>query len=290
MGRGAAAVFALLVLLLAPLAAALPAPHERRLVSYDGAGLPPAPGVALVQNFAFARVALVEGAPDAIDALRAWGAHVYPEETLTLELDRVRTEDDAEPTPAEAASWPMGAGVTVALVDSGVDASHPGFEGRMAAAVRIERSGAVTPGGSDDDGHGTHVAGILAGSGARSTNGRLHGLAPQARLVSVATSDSFTTTSAVRAFEWVHEHRGDYGIRVVSSSWGREKSDAHYDPDDPVIRASDALAADGLVVVFSAGNRGHDGAATLTTEATNPDVLTVGAASASGRVEAYSSR
>lgn len=94
----------------------------------------------------------------------------------------------------------------------------------------------------------------------------------------------------MRAFSWIHEHRHEHNVRVVSNSWGREKDDAHYDEDDPVIRASDALVSDGLVLVFSAGNRGRDGQATLTTEATNPNVITVGAASAAGRAEPYSSR
>lgn len=292
-----AAVLGLLVLLVAPttslFAQASPS-VERHLVSFHGE--PPLDGARLlsarvVESFPFARVALVEGPASVFPQIVGLPevAGVYPEEGLSFSMERARGAARAEP-PAGDASWPRGANVTIALVDSGIDGAHPAFEGRVEASVKVPRSGGVQRGGSDDDGHGTHVAGIAAGSGARSGDGRLHGFAPAARLVAVDISDSFTTTSAVRAFAWIHENRHEHGIRVVSNSWGREKEDARYDPDDPVIRASDALVADGLVVVFSAGNRGRDGASSLTVEATNPNVITVGAASVAGRAEAYSSR
>ena len=292
------AVLGLLVLLVAytPLAQAEPV-VERHLVSFHGTA--PEEGARLlsalvVESFPFARVAVLEGPAPVFSALAALPgvAGVYPDEPLTLNLDRARGVARADPPAGGpgAAGWPTGRNVTVALVDSGIDAQHPGFEGRVAASVRIPRSGGPQRGAGDDEGHGTHVAGIVGGSGAASEDRRMRGFAPEARLVAVDISDSFTTSSAVRAFAWIHEHRHQHGIRVVSNSWGREKDDARYDADDPVIRASDALVADGLVVVFSAGNRGRDGAASLTVEATNPNVLTVGAVSAAGRPEAYSSR
>ena len=291
MGRARGVLLALLVLV--PVAHAAPPDVERRLVTFHGATPGPGAGlggVLVLDAFPFAGVALVEGAPAALARLAALPgvAGVYPEESLTPLLDQVRQAVRAE--PQAGLDWPTGTGATVALVDSGIDFAHPGFAGRVEADVRLLRSGAVTSGRGDADGHGTHVAGIVAGSGARSAGERMRGLAPGARLVGVDISDAFTTTSAVRAFEWIHEHRGEHGIRVVSNSWGREKADAAYDPNDPVIRASDALVADGLVVVFSAGNRGRDGQATLTSEAMNPNVLTVGASSLGGKAEPYSSK
>jgi subtilisin family serine protease len=292
-----AALLGLALLLLAPVllpAASAADGPARRLVSFDGA--PPAVGslfgqTRVVEAFPFARVALVEGDAAHLEALRALPnvAGVYEEEPVTLLLDRARAIDHADPPPG-ATDWPTGRNVTVALVDSGLDAQHPGFAGRVVDAVRVEDDGTVDGGRGDADGHGTHVAGIVAGNGAMSRDARLHGLAPGAKLLPVDISASFTTTTAVRAFAWLHAHHAEYDVRVVSNSWGREKPDAHYDPNDPVIRASDALVADGLVVVFSAGNRGADGQATLTTEATNPNVLTVAAASAEGHAEPYSSR
>lgn len=292
MARLAASV--LLALLLAPIGAAeAGAPAERFLVSFDGDA--PRGGAVLgparvIESFAFANIALVEAPAGARGAIaRLPGVvGVYDEEPITLNMERERGIVGAE-APASA-DWPDGAGVGVALIDSGIDASHPAFTGRVAASVRISRAGVVSGDAGDADGHGTHVAGIVGGDGAGSADGRHRGIAPAATLVGVDISDSFTTTNAVRAFAWVHENAGRYNIRVVSNSWGREKEETHFDEDDPVIRASNALVESGLVVVFSAGNRGRDGGATLTPEAMNPNVITVGAASGTGRVEGYSSR
>lgn len=290
--RCVAAILLALLVLPAGLADASSS-SQRYLVSFHGDA--PLVGDALagarvLESFPFASVALLEGPATARAALARLPtvAGVYDEEPVTLAMERERGIVGAQ--PPSGAEWPTGDGVTVALVDSGIDASHPAFSGRVAASVRISRGGVVSGESGDNDGHGTHVAGIVGGDGAKSVDGRHHGIAPGAGLVGVDISDSFTTTNAVRAFAWIHENAPRYQIRVVSNSWGREKEDAHYDPDDPVIRASDALVDDGIVVVFSAGNRGRDGDATLTTEATNPRVITVGAASATGRVESYSSR
>ncbi|HUR69689.1 MAG TPA: S8 family serine peptidase [Candidatus Thermoplasmatota archaeon] len=303
MGRVLAATL-LLVLALPGVAAAVPAPSPPPspepssgafLLSFDGA--PPAagallaPGARVLESFPFARVALVAAPASARASLAALPGveGVYDEEPIALTMERERTLVDAD-APAGAQGWPTGASVTVALVDSGIDASHPAFAGRVSASVRISRGGVVSADAGDADGHGTHVAGIVAGDGTGSPNARHRGLAPDARLVGLDISDSFTTTNAVRAFAWISENADKYDIKVVSNSWGREKDDAHYDAEDPVIRASDALVAQGIVVVFSAGNRGREGGATLTTEAMNPNVIAVGAAGGSGRPESYSSR
>jgi serine protease AprX len=293
MGRAPFAAM-LFVALLAPLpAATADADRALFLVSFDDAA--PEVGVVLagarvLESFPFARVALVDAPLSSRAAIaRLPGvAGVYEEEPIALTMERERQLIEADP-PA-GASWPGGGNVTVALVDSGIDGTHPAFAGRVLSSVRISRGGLVSADAGDADGHGTHVAGIVAGDGTGSANERHRGIAPDAKMVGVDISDSFTTTNAVRAFAWISENADRYDIKVVSNSWGREKDDAHYDSADPVIRASDALVESGIVVVFSAGNRGRDGSGTLTTEATNPNVITVGAARASGRVESYSSR
>jgi subtilisin family serine protease len=288
MGRALAAI--VLVLLALPGATAASAPATERLVSYDGP-LPFFPGLRVVEDFGFAGVALVEGPVARLDALASVpgvvGVHT-PEPLSLLDMDRERSAIHAD-APSGLDGWPSGEGVAVAMVDSGIDATHPAFGDRVVSAVRVSRGGVIGGASGDRDGHGTHVAGIVAGDGSGSVGNRHRGLAPAAKLVAIDISDSFTTTNAVRAFGWIHDHHQELGIRVVSNSWGREKV-ARYDPNDPVVRASDALVADDLVVVFSAGNRGKDGASTLTPEAMNPNVVTVGASSLSGKAESYSSR
>lgn len=291
MGRSPALL--VLAALIIPLPAAQAADAPPFLVSFDGeipAVGSEVAGARVVEAFPFAGVARLEGPASARAAIARLPnvAGVYEEERIALNMERERQLIAAEP-PA-GGLWPTGANVTVALVDSGIDASHPAFSGRVSASIRISRGGSISTDAGDPDGHGTHVAGIVGGDGSGSLNARHRGIAPEARLVGVDISDAFTTTNAVRAFAWIAENAATHGIRVVSNSWGREKEDAHYDADDPVIRASDALVAQGIVVVFSAGNRGRDGESTLTTEATNPNVITVGAASGSGRVESYSSQ
>jgi subtilisin family serine protease len=147
-----------------------------------------------------------------------------------------------------------GRGVTVAVVDSGVDATHPDFEGRVKAALRWGgeewRDSPV-----DLDGHGTHVAGIALGSG-QASDGRFSGVAPEARLVALDISQSFTTATALRAFNWIYLNREEHGIRVVVNAWGRSDRAAGFDANDPLVKATDRLVDEGVVVVFSVSNRG----------------------------------
>ncbi len=218
------------------------------------------------------------------------------DEPLELHLDDSR--------PAVGVSqqlWDQGfdgSGVSVAIIDTGIDAQHPGMQGRVAQGVVFtgsSSSGEETPASTDTDGHGTHVGGIVAGSGARSTllgsdDGRYGGLAASAQLISLDISQSFTTSTAIKAFEWVRENRDAYNIQVVQNSWGRQETGERYDPRDPAVRASNALVHDeDLVVIFSAGNAGPD-PSTLSMEAQNPAVLSVAAVDDVGRPASFSSR
>lgn len=180
-----------------------------------------------------------------------------------------------------------GAGITVAVVDSGIDATHPDLAGRVVANARLVQGRFVDAPG-DTDGHGTHVAGIVGASGA-SSEGRWPGVAPDARLVGVDISGRFTTASAILAYEWLAEHREEHDIRVVVNAWGRVPDGDGFDPRDPELRAIESLVAEGVVVLFSASNRGP-GASTLSIEAMSPHVITVGATDAAGLVMDYSSR
>jgi subtilisin family serine protease len=277
------------------LAGALPSLQEERvLVSLDGPAEPllhaavEALGGRVLEDFAFIHVSLVALPSAALPAIRTVPgvANLYAEEPLTALLSSSRPAVHVGPMLWDAGI--DGAGVAVAVVDSGIDESHPGLVGRVREAVRVTASGIEASSG-DRDGHGTHIAGIIAGDGTQSPDRSNAGMAPKADLVAVDISDSFTTTNAVRAFGWLRDHAASLGLRVVSSSWGREKPDAAYDANDPVIRASDALVDAGIVVVFSAGNLGP-GEGSLTVEAQNPRVITVGAASDDARLESYSSR
>jgi serine protease AprX len=180
-----------------------------------------------------------------------------------------------------------GSGVTVAVLDSGIDATHPDLAGRVLADVTYV-NGDWQSTTVDTDGHGTHVAGIIGGDGAAS-GGLVQGVAPGAGLVGMDFTRAFTTTTALQAMDWVLKHKDEYHIRVVQNSWGRADNPQAWDPSDSLVRASTRLVDEGLVVVFSAGNKGPD-AGSVSLEGRNPAVITVGAVDAAGLVAGFSGR
>jgi serine protease AprX len=169
-----------------------------------------------------------------------------------------------------------GKGVTVALIDSGVvPVDGLDDEGKVVNGPDLSFESQ-----SDDSryldtfGHGTHMAGIIAGDGEGFT-----GVAPDARLLSVkvATADGATDVSQViAALDWVVQHRSDEGmnVRVVNLSFGTESTQSYL--LDPLAHAAEVAWRKGLVVVVSAGNNGN-GTAQLTNPAMDPYVLAVGA-------------
>ncbi|HSL67359.1 MAG TPA: S8 family peptidase [Actinomycetota bacterium] len=165
-----------------------------------------------------------------------------------------------------------GTGVAVALLDTGVTESDD-LGDRLLARVDL------TPehDGLDRYGHGTHMSGIIAGSGAAS-GGQWTGVAPGADLVSVkvAGADGSTDVSVVIAgLQWVVANRSTYNIRVLNLAFGTD-SDQSYGID-PLDYAVEQAWFSGILVVASAGNRGPGGN-TINKPGDDPFVLTVGAA------------
>ena len=170
-----------------------------------------------------------------------------------------------------------GQGVGVAVVDSGVYA-HPDLAGRIAAAIDFTAAVptvSATPLG-DPGGHGTHVAGLVAGDGSSSA-GLYTGVAPRARIIDVRVIDATGTSNVstiLRGLQWVLANRATYSIKVVNMSFGATPLGTY--KTDLLATAAEVLNFAGMTVVVSAGN-GGPGAATITTPATDPYVVTVGA-------------
>jgi serine protease AprX len=163
-----------------------------------------------------------------------------------------------------------GSGVTVAMIDTGVAHSQD-LGDRVVARVDF------TPGGNGDDayGHGTHLAGVIAGNGAAS-GGKWRGVAPGAQLISlkVAGPDGATDVSVViAALQWVVTHRAQYGIKVLNLSFGTDSVQPY--AVDPLNAAVERAWAAGITVVVSSGNRGPG---TINKPGDDPFVITVGAA------------
>ncbi|HEX5044882.1 MAG TPA: S8 family peptidase [Candidatus Polarisedimenticolaceae bacterium] len=179
------------------------------------------------------------------------------------------------PGPGAPPLRETGAGITVAVLDSGI-AAHPDLAGRIAASVDMLAGGASVP-PSDPYGHGTHVAGIVAGNGA-SSGGHYRGIAPGAQLVSVRVLDAAgagRTSDVIAGLQWVRQNRAAYGIRVAVLSLGHPVQEPA--ALDPLVSAVEALESAGVVVVCSAGNYGRNGNFTVTSPGTSPSALTVGA-------------
>jgi serine protease AprX len=170
-----------------------------------------------------------------------------------------------------------GRGVGVAVVDSGVY-PHPDLAGRIVAAIDFT-SVAPTVSNiplSDLGGHGTHVAGLIAGDGTRS--GGLHtGVAPNANIIDVRVIDAnggSNVSIILRGLQWILANRATYNIKVVNMSLGAAPTGSY--KSDLMATAAEILNFAGIAVVVSAGNTGPL-AGTITTPATDPYVISVGA-------------
>jgi serine protease AprX len=168
-----------------------------------------------------------------------------------------------------------GQGVGVAVLDSGIaldpDLTQP--VNRVVASVNFAGPRPTTP---DPGGHGTHVAGIVAGNGTRSA-GEYVGVAPEARLVDVRVLDEHgvgRVSSVVAGIEWAIANRNQYGIRVLNLSLGAPARRSYR--QDPFSAAVEIAWKSGLVVVVAAGNDGPN-RGTVQTPGIDPYVVTVGA-------------
>jgi len=167
-----------------------------------------------------------------------------------------------------------GGGVTVAILDSGVaaDADLVQPNNRILASVNFADQRLT----SDPGGHGTHIAGIVAGNGTNS-GGQFIGIAPHANVVDVrvlGNTGSGRISSVIRGIEWVLAHRAAYNIRVINLSFGAPANLSYR--VDPMSAAVEIAWRRGLVVVAASGNGGPQGD-TVDTPGIDPYVITVGA-------------
>jgi serine protease AprX len=189
-----------------------------------------------------------------------------------------------------------GAGVGIAIIDSGIYA-HPDVASRI-----VYRQSFVPTVNTDDYGHGTHVAGIAAGSGASSTGSQytrtFRGIAPGANLIDLRVLDAHGMSSdsiVIAAIDRAIALKSRYNIRVINLSLGREVRESYN--QDPICRAVAAAWKQGIVVVVAAGNLGRNGYATVLSPGNSPYAITVGAMKTEGtpstnddKIASYSSK
>ena len=170
----------------------------------------------------------------------------------------------------------FGSGVTVAVIDTGV-APVNDLAGRVVAGPDFSGEGDSTV---DSYGHGTVIAGVIAGDGSDSASqadGGYAGMAPGAKVLSVkvAGRNGATDVSTVlAAMQWVGSHRLQYNIKVVELAWGTQSQ--QLPSVDPLNFAVERLWRSGIVVVAAAGNNGPT-FGTVTKPGDDPLVITAGA-------------
>ncbi|HBE79229.1 MAG TPA: hypothetical protein DDW65_15870, partial [Firmicutes bacterium] len=127
----------------------------------------------------------------------------------------------------------------------------------------------------DDNGHGTHVSGIIAGNGT-SSRGKYQGMAPQAQLVVVKALDENgggSISNVLAGIEWCLDNQKALNIRAINMSFGSKAQETYM--KDPLCRATTIAWNKGLFICAAAGNEGPD-AGTIDTPGINPKVLTIG--------------
>lgn len=265
-------------------------PNERRTIPrpVDAAGL----GVAAGRGAPDALTGYVEGLRDAANAI----------------LLRLGSSTAVLPAPRPAAaqaddpsfSWclsligmtpgyrgPTGAGVGVAVLDTGLDLTHPDFQGRV---VDGDNGMSFVPGVGvqDGHGHGTHCCGVVAGPAA-STGGRRYGVAPDVRLIVGKVLDdqgSGNDDQIMEGMDWAR----DYGARILSMSLGAARP-AGQPYNAAYEQIASVMLADGVLVVAAAGNESNRPAyrAPVGDPAACPSIMAVAAVDRDRQVGYFSS-
>ena len=260
---------------------AIRATSMRQSISFDKIGVVGAVGTK-AQIEAVRRqpgVTYVEAGKQPIELLDATS------NTATRGLEAGQTQTGAD------GSALTGTGVSVAVIDSGVDPTHPAFaeaDGSSAVVANLKTlcdplellcSVQKLPAVVDSDtlsggGHGTHVNGIVAGNPVTLSDGTtLQGAAPGAKLVSISTGAVLFIIGADAALNWVLEnHAAPCGagvpastcppIKVTNNSYGPSGGGA-FDPNSATVKLQRALVDEGVVTVWANGNDGGDGSSSL---------------------------
>jgi len=225
-----------------------------------------------VQRMRNLPLALVYGPVGAMQLAVSTGLarDVYPDTAIEY-FDTASV--DAMGGAAARAAGLTGAGTTVAVIDSGCDASHPDladhvvhntklYGGEYAnqtpdSSTTIVVANEAGPYQNTDigSGHGTHVAGIVAADSTTDPTGGRLGVAPDAELVCYSVGEVAFVTAAVTAYDHLLDQPDLWGVDVINNSWGN--SFQQFDPRHPVAVATKAVADLGVVVVFAAGNSGY---------------------------------
>lgn len=229
---------------------------------------------------------------------------VFENETSTSITGVDQLREDAEIQAANGGFPLTGKNIGVVVNDSGVDGTHKDHQlGRnlvqnVLASTNLNSTiGLVpvtylenVPNTDSSSGHGTHVAGIVGGTGAMS-GGKYEGAAPGANLIGYGSGAGVAILDTIGGFDYALTHQREYNIRVITNSWGDSSdSNTDFDPNNPINIATKKLYDRGIITVFSAGNSGP-GASTISGNYKKaPWVVTVAAGDQNKQLASFSSR
>src|SRR5882762_7139341 len=209
-------------------------------------------------------------------------------------VERVRRNSDL--TMLNRGLPVSGRGVTVAVLDTGVDGTHGDLSGRVVQNLKLADTQSLgvgfnyplaTPNLPNTDqayGHGTFVAGVIAGNGQQSS-GKYAGVAPNANILGLSAGDT-SLVFVLSGLDYLLTNGAAFNVRVVNCSFS---ANTVFDVNDPVNIATRMLTDNGVNVVFSAGNTGP-GTDTLNPYSVAPWVISTGATDDQGRLAGFSSR
>ena len=256
-----------------------------------------ASGLVVRETFDKVGVVVAAGLPVQIDAVRSAPGVTYVEGNEPIDLflstsNRATRGSEARATLTGANGKALdGSGVSVAVIDSGVDPTHPflrNADGSSAVVKNLKMvcdpfevlpCQPVDAGSLDTDllaagGHGMHVSGIVAGRDVTLSDGtKMHGAAPGASIVSLGTGAVLLIVGADSALNWVLEHHAAPcgagvpastcpPIKVTSNSYG-PSGGGSFDPNSATVKLQRALVKEGVVTVWANGNDGGNGSENL---------------------------
>ncbi|MGG1675826.1 S8 family serine peptidase [Neobacillus sp. NRS-1170] len=287
------------------------------IVSFDGQGAPTKGNLDLLKDLGIANGITMKALPmagivatkDQINKLAASPGvksiylnrnleYYNADATNITGVDKART--DAAMQKANGGLPLTGKGVGVVINDSGVDGTHKDLQFGSHVVQNVMASLNLNslepsllpityvenvPNTDSNSGHGTHVAGIVGGTGAAS-NGKYEGVAPGANLIGYGSGAALLVLDGIGSFDYAITHQSQYNIRVITNSWG---SSGDFDPNDPINLASKAAYDRGITVLFAAGNEGP-GENTHNPYAKAPWVISVAAGEKDGSLADFSSR
>ncbi len=296
-------------------------PHQV-VVTFDGEGAPEAADLAVLRGAGVDTgitmrslpIAGVVATGDEVEGLAADPRvrSLYLNKKLSYDnddyteltgVDDVRRDERL--TKANGGMPVTGDGVGVVVNDSGIDGTHQDLEYPDHTVQNVSAAHNLNalepsllpityvedvPNTDSTGGHGTHVAGIVGATGERS-GGKYEGVAPGADLVGYGSGAGLLLLDVIGGFDYALTHQQQYGIRVITNSWGTTSDRCtDVDPDDPINVATKDSYDRNMVVVFSAGNSGPEECTITGNYKKTPWVIAVAAGDRERELAEFSSR